>query len=98
MEESLVHAGVYGVNYPPMVVPERQDLGIVYALDMINHEAHFYTNYIDVPGVSYVQDVPITPQFTRVHMKRDDAPDTAERDATSKRIRRMRMSPVKLFF
>ena len=98
MEESLVHAEVYGVNYPPMVVPERQDLGIVYALDMISHVAHFYANPIDVPRVSYAHDAPITPNFTQIHMKRDDAPDTVERDATSKRIRRMRMTPVKLFF
>ena len=98
MEESLVHDGAYGVAYPSIALPVTRDLGIVYALDMISHVAHFYSNYIDVPGVSYVQDVPITPQFTRVHMKRDDAPDTAERDATSKRIRRMRMTPVKLFF
>ena len=60
MEESLVHAGVYSVNYPPMVVPERQDLGIVYALHMISHVAHFYANHIDVPGVIYAQDAPIT--------------------------------------
>ena len=77
-----IHDGVNGVSYPPLVVSARPDLGIVYALDIINH----------------VQATPSTPQFTRVHLKQADRPDTNERNARSKCIRRMRMTSVSYSF
>ena len=52
MEDSIINDGVNGVSYPLTVVSARSDLGIAFALDIINHAAHFYTNYIDVPGTT----------------------------------------------
>ena len=98
METSLINEGASGVKHPVVVGITRPELGIVYAIDSIAHVAHFFVKYVDVPGYSFVDETPSTPLFTRVHMKHQEEPSSDERDATRKRIRRMRMTPTKLFF
>ena len=56
-----------------------------------------FSQYVDVPGISFFDETPSTPLFTRVNMKQNEEPGTDERDAMHKRVRRMRMTPVKLF-
>ena len=92
------YEGASGLNHPVVVGTTRPEMGIVYAIDSIAHVAHFFVNYVDVSSYSFVDETPSTPLFTRVHMKYQEEPSSDERDATRKRIRRMRMTPTKLFF
>ena len=98
MEASHVNESASGVKEPVVEGTTRPDLGIVYAIDTIAHVAHFYGNYVDVPGYSFVDETPSTPLFTKVHLKHQEEPSSDDRNATCKRIRRMRMTPTKLFF
>ena len=96
-EDYLIHDGVNGVSSPMEAEPAHPAVMIVLALDTITHVAHFFTNYFDVPGISYVDETPSTLLFTSVNMKQNKGPGTDERNAMHKWIRRIRMAPAKLF-
>ena len=64
-------------------------------LSCVVHAAHFYTDYVYVPGVATYDEVPPTPTFSRV---RFNAPATTDQEMRRKYIRRMRIVPVRLVF
>ena len=64
-------------------------------LSCVVHAAHFYTDYVYVPGVATYNEVPSTPTFSRV---RFNAPATNDQEMRRKYIRRMKIVPVRLVF
>ena len=64
-------------------------------LSCVVHAAHFYTDYVYVPGVATYNEVPSTPTFSRV---RFNAPATNDQEMRRKYIRRMKIVPVHLVF
>jgi hypothetical protein len=64
-------------------------------LSSVVHTAHFYTDYVYVPGTAAYDEVPLTPTFTRV---RFNAPASCNEEQKRKYVQRMRITPTRLFF
>ena len=64
-------------------------------LDTIEHVAHFYTDYVFVPGYSTFDEPPSTPTFSKIKFL---APDSDNEELRRKWVRRMKLTPTKLKF
>ena len=64
-------------------------------LSSVAHTAHFYTDYVYVPGTAAYDEVPLTPTFTRI---RFNAPASCNEEQKRKYVQRMRITPTRLFF
>ena len=71
------------------------DFGINSLVGSIQHVAHFYTNYVFVPGYAAYDEPPSTPSFTRIRFLENESQDEELR---RKWVRRMRIVPTKLIF
>ena len=72
-----------------------EDFGINSLVGNIQHVAHFYTNYVFVPGYAAYDEPPSTPSFTRIRFLENESQDEELR---RKWVRRMRIVPTKLIF
>ena len=61
----------------------------------IEHVAHFYTDYVFVPGYSTFDEPPSTPTFSKIKFL---APDSDNEELRRKWVRRMKLTPTKLKF
>ena len=77
--------------------PHDMDRGIDPVLDCIVNVAHFYTDFVYVPGVSTVDECPATPTFSRVMFVTSDSPDIDAR-RRQQWVLRMTIVPTRLVF
>ena len=70
------------------------DAGMTNVIGNIQHVAHFYTEHIFVPGYATYDEPPSTPTFSKVKF---DVPESTEVELKRKWVRRMRITPTRLF-
>ena len=96
MEKQELEGSIEKVNVVPRSEYQADmDRGIYPVLDCIINVAHFYSDYIYVPGVATFDQCPETPSFSRVMFVTAESPDYRRRKQWALR---MTIIPTRLVF